>query len=79
MGKETNAGLFNVRKCATCGKEIVAPHTVMHESPFTLYVNYRKVYCCGWKCFREYKYQLIMKKKKKTLEDLNWLKFARFE
>ena len=79
MGKGTNSDCFHVRKCAVCGKEMVASHSVMQESPFVLYVNYRKVYCCGWKCYREFKYQLIMKKKKQTLEDKNWLKFARFE
>ena len=79
MGKMVDRDCFHVRKCATCGKEIIASHTMIHESPFSMIINHRKVYCCGWKCFREFKYKLIMKKKNKTLEDMNWLKFAKFE
>ena len=79
MGKMTDRDCFHVRKCANCGKEIIASHTMIHESPFSMLINHRKVYCCGWKCFREFKYKLIMKKKNKTLEDMNWLKFAKFK
>ena len=70
---------FYVRKCVNCGKEMVVSRTVMNGGAFVMLVNHQKKYCCGWKCFRQFKYGLLMKKKSLTLEDKNWLKFARFE
>ena len=78
MGKGTNSDCFHVRKCAVCGKELVVTHSIMMQGTFVKLINGRKHYCCGWKCFREFKYQMLMKKKNLTLEDKNWLKFARF-
>lgn len=79
MGKMVDRDCFYVRKCVNCGKEMVVSRTVMNGGAFVMLVNHQKKYCCGWKCFRQFKYGLLMKKKSLTLEDKNWLKFARFE
>lgn len=79
MGKMVDRDCFSVRKCANCGKEMVVPASVVERGAFVMFVNHQKKYCCGWKCFRQFKYGVLMKKKSLTLEDKNWLKYARFE
>jgi predicted RNA-binding Zn-ribbon protein involved in translation (DUF1610 family) len=78
---ETNGGdKFTVRTCPQCGKSVVVTKEMVRGGSY-VYEEPKKrkrFYLCGWKCFRQYKYDRILEKKKPTIDDVMWLRFARF-
>lgn len=81
LDKITGGQMFHVHKCAECGREIIVTHQMVQNGTYMYQqrADAKKNYCCGWKCYRQFKYKHLMKKNKLTAQDEAWLRYARFK
>lgn len=80
IGEQNGRDKFTVRACPICNKEIVLTPEMARGNGYvwSLKPGGKKYYLCSWRCYRQFKRDRILEKKKLTAEDVAWLRFARY-
>lgn len=80
IGERGGRDKIRTALCPICKKEIVVTHEMVRGRGYVWSKSYntKKYFMCSWKCYRLFKYERLMEKKKLTADEVSWLRFARF-